>query len=103
MLGAWLDHWNILWPEKKTHRKQSFTTFINMLNRHRELIDQLPVDRTWRQQQRLVFNLTMMFRSLAYDPVNVFVHLLLVALDVERLRAAVIQRRLFDNFREEKP
>jgi hypothetical protein len=42
-----------------------------------------------------------MFRKHAFQPAAVFIHLLLVALDMERLRGSVMQRALFPGYREE--
>jgi len=95
-----LQHWKTLLPDKKIRRQQPLNALTTLVNRHRDVFSQLPVDRTWRQRENLAFKLTMMFRRQAYQPVNVFVHLLLIALDVERIRAAVMQRCLFADYQE---
>lgn len=100
LLDAWIQHWRYLWPERKGRATRTFDHFIQYVQAHRELFMQLPVDRTWRQREQLTNKLTIMFRREAYQPVNVFVHLLLVALDLERLRAAILQRHLFGDYQE---
>lgn len=100
LLDCWLEHWQRLWPAKKGRQQQTLNELINGVIRHRDVFGQLPVERTWQQRQQLVFKLTMMFRRNACYPVNVFVHLLLVALDVERLRGTMMQRCLFNEFQE---
>ena len=55
----------------------------------------------WRQRQQLAARLGVLFRAFRYQPAAVFSHLLLVALDVERLRGDILQRRLFPSYQEE--
>lgn len=100
LVDAWLQHWRFLWPDKKQTSRQSLNKFVDIIEQHRDYFSQLPVDRTWSQRQKLVFKMTMLFRRQAYNPVNVFVHLLLIALDVERIRGGIIQRCLFPDYRE---
>lgn len=100
LVDAWVQHWRSLWPEKKSKDSQAVDTFIKFIEAQRELFTQLPADRTWRQRKRLDFKLTMMFRRHAYHPVAVFIHLLLIALDVERMRGALLQRSLFPDYKE---
>jgi len=100
LVNAWLMQWRNLWPAVNSEQKKSFTAFINRVQAHRTLFEELPIDRTWQQREKLVFKLTMMFRRYTCEPVNVFVHLLLVALDIERLRGDAIQRGLFTDYRE---
>lgn len=97
ILDAWMRHWSTLCPQQKRKSSASFDSFLNLLTTHRDVFQQLSVDRTWQQRKLLARKATVMFRNYAYQPVNVFVHLLLVALDVERLRGGIIQRRLFDD------
>lgn len=100
LVDCWLQHWRTLWPDKKGRQQQALLALIRLVDHHREVFGQLPVDRTWRQRENLAFKLSMMFRRQACNPVNVFVHLMLTALDVERIRAAVMQRCLFTEYQE---
>ena len=97
---CWLEHWRRLWPVKKGRQLRTLEVLVNSVDRHRDVFNQLPVDRTWQQREQLMFKLTMMFRRNTCYPVDVFVHLLLVALDVERVRGAIMQRCLFGEYRE---
>lgn len=101
LVDAWLEYWRALWPVKKSVQLRSLKAFTGLVEKHRELFDQIPVDRTWQQRENLAFKLTMMFRRYTCLPANVFVHLLLVALDVERIRGDVLQRCLFTDYRED--
>jgi len=100
LVDAWLAHWLYLWPEKKPRQQYSLMAFLKLINHHRDSFSQLDVERTWRARQSLALKASVMFRRYANYPVDVFVHLLLIALDLERIRAAVMQRSLFANYQE---
>jgi hypothetical protein len=100
VVEGWLAHWRALWPEKKPAQQQALNALINQVRQHREIFAQLSLNMTWRQRQQLTNKLTMLFRKYAYQPVAVFIHLLLVALDMERLRGAIMQRSLFPDYVE---
>lgn len=101
LVPAWLACWRSLWPEKKAYQQAPLNTLVSLLEAHVETFRQLSPKVTWRQRQRLAVKLTLMFRGHAFEPVAVFVHLLLVALDMERLRGGILQRKLFPNYLEE--
>lgn len=100
LLDAWLQHWCNLWPDKRNSLRQPFDKFVKLMQLHRDLFMQLPVERTWQQRQSLSIKMRMLFRQRAFQPINVFVHLLLIALDVERLRGGILQRCLFTDYQE---
>ena len=101
LASAWLACWQLLWPEKKSPAQAPLQQLINVVQEHLEIFRQLSPATTWRQRQRLAARLTMMFRKYTYEPVNIFIHLLLVALDMERLRSAILQRSLFPAYKEQ--
>lgn len=98
LVSAWMVCWQSLWPEKKS--QAPLHKLIALVQEHLELFKRLSPATTWRQRQRLAARLTLMFRKHAYQPVEIFIHLLLVALDIERLRSAILQRSLFPNYQE---
>jgi hypothetical protein len=100
LVSAWLTCWQSLWPEKKSRAQAPLQQLIATVHEHLEIFHQLSPATTWRQRQRLAARLTLMFRKNAYQPVAIFIHLLLVALDIERLRSAILQRSLFPNYQE---
>jgi len=100
LLSAWLVCWQSLWPKKKSWAHAPLKQLIALIEEHVETFSQLSPDATWRQRQQLAARLTLMFRNYTYQPVTIFIHLLLVALDVERLRSAILQRSLFPDYRE---
>ena len=100
LLTGWLEHWRSLWPEKKPSQQQAMNQLINLVMQHGEIFRQLSPGMTWRQRKQLAAKLMMMFRNYAYQPVAVFIHLLLVALDLERLRGSIMRRSLFPDYVE---
>jgi hypothetical protein len=101
LLTGWLHNWQSLWPDKKTYQCAALKSLISLLTKHTETFPQLSPTVTWRQREELANRLTMMFRRNAFHPVVIFIHLLLVALDIERLRAAVMQLCLFPKLKKE--
>ena len=96
---AWLDHWQVLWPGNLP-QIDPLREFVAVLQKHVDAFSQFSPAVTWLQRKKIAEKLVFMFRKHAFEPVTMFVHLLLVALDIERLRAGVMQRCLFPNFRE---
>ena len=101
LLTAWLACWQSLLPGKKLHQQEPLKQLVAMLEEHIESFRHVSPRVTWRQRQRLTAKLTLMFRKYAFQPVAVYIHLLLVALDMERLRGGIMQRSLFPAYREE--
>lgn len=97
---AWLDYWQSLWPEKISQRSP-LSKLVSVLLNHIEEFSQLSPAITWAQRKKLSEILVYMFRNHAFESVSVFVHLLLVALDIERLRAGIMRRRLFPDYKGE--
>jgi len=100
LASAWLTCWQSLWPDKKPQAQAPLQHLITLVQEHLEIFSRLSPATTWRQRQRLASKLTLMFRKYAYQPVAIFIHLLLEALDLERLRSAILQRSLFPNYQE---
>jgi hypothetical protein len=99
--GEWLRHWQALWPATPAGQGAGLHLLASTLQQHLLAFPLEAPDTGWRRRQELAHKLGRMFRNYSYQPVAVFVHLLLVALDVERLRGDIMQRRLFPKYREE--
>jgi len=97
---AWVQHWQSLWGEQNITNTQPLLELIALLNQHLNLFRQSALLHTWQARQILNNQLTRMFRKYTFQPVASFIHLALVALDVERLRGDIMQRSLFVSFRE---
>jgi hypothetical protein len=98
LLTGWTEHWRSLWPQEKSNR--SIVKLIALFNQHLANFQQLSPQLAWKSRETLATKLTIMFRQFSYQPVAAFIHLALIALDLERLRGDVIQRCLFPGFKE---
>ena len=98
LLTGWTEHWRSLWPQEKSNR--SIIKLIALFNQHLTDFPQLSPRLAWKSRDKLAATLTIMFRQFSYQPVAVFIHLALIALDLERLRGDVVQRCLFPGFKE---
>jgi len=103
LLVAWEAHWKSLWPRLRANERASLQQLRSLLQQHLSSFAQEAPDAAWRHRQHLARRLSTLFRDFRYQPAAIFSHLLLVALDVERLRGDILQRRLFPGYREDSP
>jgi len=101
LLMTWVECWQSRWPDKKAKQQVALRAFNSLLYKHLEAFHHVAPNTAWRHRQQLSPKLCMMFRKYSYQPVAVFIHLLLVALDIERLRGDIMQRCLFPKYWEE--
>ena len=103
LVAAWAARWQALWPGLRASEREGLLLLYRLLLQHLESFAQATPDAAWPQRQQLAGRLRTLFRQFRYQPAAIFVHLLLVALDVERLRGDILQRRLFPVYREDTP
>jgi hypothetical protein len=103
LVAAWAARWQALWPGPRASEREGLLLLYRLLLQHLESFAQAAPDAAWPQRQQLAGRLRTLFRQFRYQPAAIFVHLLLVALDVERLRGDILQRRLFPVYREDRP
>ena len=101
LLAAWTARWQFLWPAPGASERASLQHLQTLLQQHLASFARETPESAWRQRQQLAARLGTLFRAFRYQPAAVFCHLLLVALDVERLRGDILQRRLFPAYRED--
>ena len=99
LVTGWLIYWRSLWPDKKFKHQTPLNELIKLTTGHIETFRHLVPTMTGPQRQQLSTKLTVMFRKYAFQPVAVFIHLFLVALDIERLRGAIMRRSLFPHYK----
>ena len=92
---AWLTHWQKLWPEQKPSANATLLALLQTLQEHRDQFLHAGAAQAWPLRTMLTKRLSILFRRHSYQPATAFIHLALVALDMERLRGDIIQRRLF--------
>ncbi|MGB5472106.1 MAG: hypothetical protein WBQ78_01350 [Gammaproteobacteria bacterium] len=96
---AWHDHWRSLWP--KSPRQTAGLQHVGQL-----LLGQLREIRmdtgsgTDRHRERLLNRFTAAFRRYSFQPAAACAHIGIMALDLERLRADLVDRALFTGPRE---
>lgn len=98
LAAGWLDQFMALLPDDGA-AGQRLRDWIDRVERYRAGPGQADLDAAAhaRERERLEeWTIRLIRRSLA-EPVTVFSHLLLVALDLERLRGGMVRRALFND------
>jgi hypothetical protein len=99
----WLARWRSLWPSTSTAEASGLRRFAAGLEEFGDTSrrsDATPRDRA-EARAHLAFRAARMLRQQDQQPVIVFCHLLLVALDLLRLRDGLLRRALFSDARPE--
>ncbi|MBF0125339.1 MAG: hypothetical protein HQL60_08385 [Magnetococcales bacterium] len=95
VLSWWLQRWRQLWPQEQLPRRQ-LEQLIRLLQQHQRSLERLEGgDAAGNARQQLQRHLELLFRRFTLQPSALFVHLALVALDLEQLRGELSRRRLF--------
>lgn len=106
LLDAWLSHWQKLWHVTSKLQQQAMQKMISLLQAYHARIQSGSMDQVTTVARlnhlhlEVETNLSVLFRRYRYQPAAVFIHLALIALDLERLRSGVMTRRLFPDYRE---
>ena len=94
-LEAWRKHWHTLLPKTTRRIRAGIDRLEQTVDKHMHDVQQKGKLGSERPNSRLSAKLVGLFRTYAQTPVAVFSHLGMVALDLERLRAALAIRALF--------
>ncbi len=92
---AWIEHWHALWPDTEVPLRAALDTVAALIA---DYVRTLAVGDTVQgvaAREALALRLHRLFRRHTHQPAAGFRHLGLVALDVQRLRGAVLRRKLF--------
>ncbi len=91
---AWTEHWHTLWPDTPAPVRAALAALVAVLADYMQalVIDDVAHGVTARDV--LALRLTRLFRRYTNQPAAGCSHLALVALDVQRLRGAVLRRKL---------
>ena len=99
---AWQEQWRALWP---TGAPRLYTAALEQIaarfETHRQRFVELRPEFTDQARQALGRRLELAFRRLASQPAAAYLHLALIALDLERLRGELVRRALFGTRRED--
>lgn len=96
LLAGWRQRWRALWPQTSSTAAAPVEQLEAHLQRHlRSLRQGGGVERSQQACEQLAAKLAYEFRRHTHQPAAALLHLALVALDLERLRAALVRRSLF--------
>jgi hypothetical protein len=96
-LAGWLRHWRLLWPDD-AEDDAALDELVSLVERHAIRGRGIDAD-DWRE--KLEGRAVRILRRHREQPVTVFCHLLLCALELHRLRQGLLQRALFNDLETE--
>ncbi|WP_298828246.1 hypothetical protein [uncultured Piscinibacter sp.] len=97
--AAWRDAWQRRLPRPRGDAQEMLTRLVDLLVEHHQDFAEAQAGQGWRLRGELQARLTLLLRRAALQPAAVFAHLALCALDLERLRAELLRRRLFGHWK----
>lgn len=92
LLHAWQKQWQSRWPRCSGEQREALRALQRLVRSHVAAFAALPLEATAPSRERLVERLRRFLRQAAAQPAALFAYLLLVALDVERLRGEFVLR-----------
>ncbi len=96
------DAWRASWPHASPDRRAALGALTALLDEHRERMQSANLEEDgWGLRDELDQKLSRLFRRHTREPVAALCHLALTALDLERLRGAVLRRLLFSDVESE--
>lgn len=93
-LEQWQAHWVRLWPQDRDSDRRELAQLCGRLREHLANFAQCDAPAAWEIRRALRTRMAYAFRRAALQPVAGFLFLLLLALDLERLRADLMLRAL---------
>ncbi len=97
LAAHWARHWRALWPKQSTADQRALNALARALKTYVQRLAQAGAEQTSANDRReLEKAAAHLFRRHGASPTAVFSHLMLVALDLERLRGGIVRRRLFE-------
>ncbi|MGD8784184.1 MAG: hypothetical protein PVF28_06110 [Thioalkalispiraceae bacterium] len=99
---AWLTHWRRLWPQISQYQQHALDRLCSVYQRYLESLV-ASENQVMDRYTGLKIPLQYAFRNFSFQPAAAFAHLGLIALDVQQLRADLLQRCLFNRTGKEHP
>jgi len=93
--GAWDAHWRSLWPACGQRAREGLDRLAAILLRHLRSFVEARGDAPWPMRHELRGHFQLHLHRAVLQPASAFAYLGLLALDLERLRAALMDRALF--------
>lgn len=93
----WADRWQMLWPAPRAAHAGLYE-LLGLIREHRSAMrdDALKSSDAAKQAKHLQHRVVRILRSRLREPVVIFCHLLLCALEMQRLRGGLVRRALFN-------
>ena len=88
----WLAHWRTLWPPCAAEERDALEELVRTVEAHLERFSRATAEEAEPLRLALRARVETLFRRHAPGPAAAFDHLLLLALECERLRAALLGR-----------
>jgi len=93
--AAWAGEWRRLWPPCDRRFLANLDGLATLIGAHARAFPQAGGEVAWPLRRELRERLRLGFHRLPLQPAAAFSYLALIALDLERLRAALMDRALF--------
>ena len=93
--GIWTGQWRRRWPACSRSGSIALESIVGLCATHLRAFRDAAPDAAWILRQQLRERLRFLFHLHLRQPVELFVFLALTALDLERLRRALLDRALF--------
>jgi len=90
LLELWCDRWQQLWPRTSGDEREALQRLLDTVRAHLDAFPTLPVEAASAARERLAERLRRQLHDAAAQPAALFAYLLLVALDIERLRGELV-------------
>ena len=96
LAARWARHWRALWPKQNAGDAAALNALAHAVQAQVELLARAGGEESSAPHRRdLERAAARLFRRHAASPTAVFSHLVLTALDLERLRGGIVRRQLF--------
>lgn len=95
MLEAWTTAWHASWPLEGAVYADTLDALATLIAKHVSHFHEVTLEGAWSARHALSEQLRWRFRRHAMTPTPAFAYLALLALDLERLRGALVKRVLF--------
>ena len=93
--AAWLSGWRGRWPRMTNAARRPLEELADLTSAHLHEFPAYPVSDAWTARHRFRHRLQRLFRRHPVEPVAPFSYLALLCLDLERLRAGLVERAVF--------
>lgn len=95
LLALWVLLWRARWPSLARADRARLDALIDRLHQHVGAFTHTAPDNTWNLRRALRDRLRLDLHRQLMQPTVIFLYLAMVAVDLERLRRALVERSLF--------